>query len=40
MRQRVVWLINGGVAFVTLALIFAHFTQPPQNQNFPGSAAP
>lgn len=40
MRQRMVWLLNGGVALVTLALIFTHFAQPPQNQNLPESAAP
>ncbi len=40
MRQRIVWLLNGGVALVTFVLIFTHFSQPPQTTFLPGSAAP
>jgi hypothetical protein len=40
MRQRMVWLLNGGVALVTFVLIFVHFSQPPQTTFLPGSAAP
>jgi hypothetical protein len=37
MRQRILWLINSGVALLTAVLLFTHFAQPPQVQSLPGA---